>query len=68
MNTAKSYFRRDKVEVIIDDTIIGKIYSKYIPCSGDNYDPGTGQTFRSICSVAAMTRDGKFALPVAHRL
>ncbi len=42
VNTTKSYFRSDKVEIIIDDTIIGKMYSKYIAGSGDNYDPVTG--------------------------
>ncbi len=68
VNTAKSYFRSDKVEVIIDDTIIGKMYSKYIAGSGDNYDLVTGQIFRSIYSVAAIISDGKLALPVAHRL
>ncbi len=68
VNAAKTLFGTDKVEVIIDDTIIGKMYSKYIAGSGDNYDPVTGQTFRSICSVVAMISDGKFALPVDHRL
>ncbi|MBA2306680.1 transposase [Candidatus Dependentiae bacterium] len=53
---------------IIDDTIIGKMYSKYIAGSSDNYDPVTGKTFRSICSVVAMISNGKLALPIAHAL
>ncbi len=68
VNTTKSYFRSDKVEVIIDDTIIGKMYSKYITGSGDKYDLVTGQIFRSIYSVAAIISEGKLALPVAHTL
>jgi hypothetical protein len=65
---AKQYFGTNKVRIIIDDTLIEKMYSKYIGGSGDNYDPVTKKTYRSICTVVAMLSDGKIAIPVLHAL
>ncbi len=68
ISLAKKYFGSNKVKIIIDDSIIRKMYSKYIQGSGDNYDPVSKQVFRSLCTVVAMLTDGKTALPVLHKL
>ncbi len=65
---AQQYFGDNKVDIIIDDTIINKMYSKYIEGTGDIYDPVSKNTFRSLCSVVAMISDGTIALPVLHTL
>src|SRR5215203_5341552 len=65
---AQQYFGTTKVELIIDDSIIKTMYSKYIEGSGDNYDPVSRQTFRSLCTVVAMVSDGKTALPLVRKL
>jgi hypothetical protein len=68
VSIAKKYFGSNKVKIIIDDSVIRKMYSKYIEGSGDNYDPVSKQVFRSLCTVVAMLTDGKIALPVLHKL
>jgi len=57
-----------KLYLIIDDTIISKIYSKYIEGACDNYSTTTGKTERSLCSVVAMLTDGEIAIPVDQSL
>lgn len=57
-----------KLYLIIDDTIIAKIYSKYIEGACDNYSTVTGKTERSLCSVVAMLTDGEIAIPIDQSL
>lgn len=63
---AVSLFGTDCLNVILDDTLLEKMYSKLIEGSGDNYDSSTGHVYRSLCSVVAMLSDGWYGLPVAH--
>nr|MBA3752329.1 transposase [Candidatus Dependentiae bacterium] len=65
---AQQYFGDNKVNIIIDDTIINKMYSKNIEGTGDIFDPVSKRTFRSLCSIVAMISDGRIALPVLHTL
>jgi Transposase DDE domain len=68
LKVAKEKFGMEKVTVVIDDTLIKKVYSRYIEGSSDNYDPVTKTTVRSLCTVVAMITDGKIAIPVVHKL
>lgn len=65
---AITYFRTDKLYIIIDDSLIEKRFSKFIEASGDNYDSSIGQVYRSLCTVVAVLSDGKNAIPVMHDL
>lgn len=68
ITVAIAYFGTDKLYVIFDDSLIEKMFSKFIEASGDNYDSSTGQTYRSLCTVVGMLSDGKNAIPVIHDL
>lgn len=59
---------KKKLYLIIDDTIIAKIYSKYIEGACDNYSTATGKSERSLCSVVAMLTDGEIAIPIDQLL
>jgi hypothetical protein len=63
---AVAFFGTNRLHVIIDDTIIQKMYSTLIEGSGDNYDSSKHQYYRSLCTVVAMVSNGWFALPVTH--
>lgn len=63
---AVAFFGTDRLHVVIDDTIIQKMYSALIEGSGDNYDPSKHQYYRSLCTVVAMVSNGWYALPVTH--
>ena len=65
---AKKFFKRKRLFLIIDDTLILKLYSKIIPGACDNYDSSDGKTYRSLCSVAAIVTDGIFAIPIDQKL
>jgi DDE superfamily endonuclease len=57
-----------KLYLIIDDTLIEKIYAKVIQGACDNYDASNGQTYRSLCSITAVLTDGKTVIPVDQAL
>jgi len=57
-----------KLYLIIDDTTIEKIYSKWIEGTCDNYSTITGKCERSLCSVVAMLTDGEIAIPIDQDL
>jgi SRSO17 transposase len=59
-------FGTNFLHVILDDTLIEKMHSKYIEGSGDNYDSSNGRTYRSLSTVVAALSNGKFVLPVHH--
>lgn len=59
---------RKKLYLIIDDTVIAKIYSKYIEGTCDNYSTTTGKSERSLCSIVAMLTDGDIAIPIDQSL
>lgn len=59
---------KKKLYLIIDDTIIEKIYSKWIEGTSDNYSTTTGKRERSLCAVVAMLTDGDIAIPIDQDL
>jgi SRSO17 transposase len=65
---ARLHFADKKISLVLDDTIISKIYSKYIEGSCDNYDSAKGIKYRSLCSVTAVLTDGRIAMPIAQEL
>jgi len=60
----KKLFKNKKIYLLIDDTLILKIYSRYIEGACDNYSSSDGRSYRSLCSVVAMITDGEIALPI----
>lgn len=65
---AQKIFKRKKIYLIIDDTIIDKIYSKAIEGACDNYSSADRKSYRSLCSVVAMLTDGVIAIPITQAL
>jgi hypothetical protein len=57
-------FKNKRLYLIIDDTLILKRFSKFIPGTSDNYDSADRKTYRSLCSVVAMITDGHTAIPI----
>ncbi len=64
----KKTLKRKRLYLIIDDTIILKIYSKIISGTCDNYDSSDRKTYRSLCSVVAVITDGDIAIPIDQAL
>lgn len=61
-------FKGKRIYLLLDDTLIDKIYSQHIEGTSDNYVPGDGITKRSICSITAMFTDGNIAIPIDHAI
>lgn len=61
---AKKIFKRKRLYLIIDDTLLLKLYSKMIPGTSDNYDPSDHNTYRSLCCIVAVITDGQVSIPV----
>jgi len=57
-----------RLYLIIDDTLIAKIYSKEIEGACDNYDSSNVTTYRSLCSITAVLTDGKTVIPIDQEL
>jgi len=68
INLAKKVLVGKKWYLIIDDTLIEKIYAKVIEGACDNYDSSDGSTYRSLCSITAVLTDGKTVIPVDQEL
>jgi hypothetical protein len=69
MHYCKIIFKGNKrLYLIIDDSLISKIYSHYIEGACDNYDSSDRQIKRSLCSVVAMLTDGEIAIPIDQEL
>jgi hypothetical protein len=64
ISIAKKIFRRKRLYLIIDDTLILKLYSKIIPGTSDNHDPSDHKIYRSLCSVVALITDGEVSIPI----
>lgn len=60
----KKLLKGKRLYLIIDDTLILKLYSKIIPGACDNYDPSDHKTYRSLCAIVAVITDGKIAIPI----
>lgn len=65
---AKKIFKRKRLYLIIDDSLILKLYSKLIPGTSDNYDSSDCKTYRSLCSVVAMVTDGHTSIPISQEI
>lgn len=63
---ANKVFKRRRKYLIIDDTLIKKIYSKLIEGTSDNYDSSDKKVYRSLCSVVAVITDGRIVIPVTQ--
>ena len=57
LDSAKKFFGKKSLYLIIDDTLLQKIYSRNIEGTSDNYDSADHKTYRSLCSVTAMLTD-----------
>lgn len=68
INIVKKVFGRKRLYLVIDDTIILKMYSKVIQGTCDNYDSSDGKTYRSLCAVVALITDGVIAIPIDKEL
>jgi hypothetical protein len=65
---AKRTFRMGKkIYLILDDTLIAKIYSKYIEGSSRNHNSSNNKIEWGLCSIVAMLTDGKIAIPITLR-
>lgn len=64
----KSVFKNKPLYLLIDDTLISKIYSQVIEGTCDNYSSSDRQMKRSLCSVVAMLTDGETAIPIDQEL
>ncbi len=64
IKVVNAVFKRKRLYLIIDDTLILKTYSKFIAGTSDNFDSADRKTHRSLCSVVAMITDGTIAIPV----
>ncbi len=65
---ANQFFKNEDLYLIIDDTLIEKRHSKFIAGTSDNYDSSGNLVYRSLCAVTAMVSNGRWALPIDHRL
>jgi hypothetical protein len=64
----KKVFGRKRLYLIIDDTLIMKIYSKLIPGTCDNYNSSDHKSYRSLCTVVALITDGETVIPIDKEL
>jgi len=64
---AKKIFRK-KIYLLLDDTLILKIFSQKIEGACDNYCSSDRRTCRSLCSVVAVLTDGNVAIPVTQKI
>lgn len=67
ISIAKCFFKDKKVYLVIDDTLIAKIFAKYIEGLGHVFDPSNHDYYKALCSVVAMITDGEYALPINHK-
>jgi hypothetical protein len=68
IEVAKEMFGRKKFYLVIDDTLILKLYSRDIPGTSDNYSSSGRSIERSICSVVAVLTDGDIAIPIEQSI
>ncbi len=61
-------YKRKRLYVIIDDTLIFKVYSKFIAGTSDNFDSADRKIYRSLCSVVAMITNGNIAIHVEQTI
>ncbi len=65
---AQNIFCRKKVYLLIDDTLILKVYSRFIEGTSDNYSSSDKRVYRSLNSVVAMITDGITAIPISQEI
>jgi hypothetical protein len=65
---AFSKLTKKRCYLIIDDTLIEKIYSRWIEGTSDNYSTTDRKQKRSLCTVVAMLTDGEVAIPIDHEM
>lgn len=68
ISMCKSIFKGKRTYLLIDDTLILKVYSQIIEGACDNYSSSDRKEYRSLCSVVAVLTDGKIAIPIDQML
>ena len=61
---SQKIFGRKKIYLLMDDTLLLKIYSQCIEGTSDNYSSGDRRQYRSLCSIIGMLTDGLTAIPI----
>ena len=65
---AQKIFLKKRIYLLIDDTLILKIYSQAIEGTSDNYSSSDRKSYRSLCSVVGMLTDGITAIPIDQKI
>lgn len=65
--SAKKFFGEKPLYLILDDSLLKKMFSKFIQGTSDNFDSADRKCYRSLCSVTAMLSDGVYALPIDQK-
>jgi len=68
IEVAKKILKRKRLYLLLDDTLILKIYSRCIEGTSDNYSTTARAKQRSLCSIVAMLTDGEIAIPIDQLL
>ena len=68
LDLAKKFFGEKPLLFILDDSLLKKIYSKFIEGTSDNYDSADRRQCKSLCSIVGMLSDGAFALPINQKI
>ena len=63
---AKAFFNNKDIYLLLDDSLIAKIYAKNIEGLTHIFDPSNQEHYKALCSVVAMITDGEYAIPVNH--
>ena len=65
---AKKFFGNNAVYLIIDDSLIDKLYSTCIEGTSDNFSSADNRVYRSLCTVVAGLTDGKTFIPINQQI
>lgn len=65
---AKKFFRNRMVYIIIDDSLIDKLYSTCIEGTSDNFSSADNRIYRSLSTVVAGLTDGHTFIPINQQI
>lgn len=68
IKAAQKILKKKRRYLILDDTLIDKLYARYIEGISDNYSSGKGRRVRSLCASVCMLSDGVDAIPITFEL
>lgn len=61
------FFKGKRLDVLIDDVLIQKIYAKFIEGLSFQRDSSTHTSPQSLCTVVIMVGDSEYYIPVTHK-